>query len=188
MQIRNRWLGRGIACAALMGAFGLMPAKRAQAGDPPVTVRPAIRISVSRGSTPTARFVQYGYYSGGWGTGNSYVGWGGNGWGGYGGWGAYGGNQSAYAGLGNYAPVYGTYYGGYVNYGYPVSGYGLSAYAYPGFGAPAYGYGAYGYPGYSGCGCGSGAGFGYGGGYGYGGYGYGSYGFGGPYGLGYRIW
>jgi hypothetical protein len=182
-----------IHCGILSFAFAATfvgTATPARAGDPPVTVRPAIRITVSPGSKPTAKFVQYGYYSGGWGWGPSYRGWGGTGWGGYGGWGAYGGTSN-YAGWGGgYAPVYGSYYGGYPNYGYPVSGYGLAAYAYPGFGYPAslfpsyyvggfggYGYGGYGYPGYgyyggSSCGCG--------GGYGYGGYG--------GYGLGYRIW
>jgi hypothetical protein len=173
MQLRHGCVGWGITGVALMAAFAFVPATTARAGDPPVVVRPAIRITVSPGSTPTAKFVQYGYYSGGWGWGGSYRGWGGLGWGGYGGWGAYGGNQLYYSGLGNYVPVYGTYYGGYPNYGYPVYGGGYANYAYPGYGYPGYGLWGYGYPAY-----------------GYAAYGAGSCGcgYGGGYGLGYRIW
>lgn len=87
MQLRNGWTGWRISCAALATAVVLgSTAGSVRAGDRPVVVRPAIRITVSPGSTPTAKFVQYGYASGGWGWGPSYRGWGGYGWGGYGGW------------------------------------------------------------------------------------------------------
>jgi hypothetical protein len=175
MQTGNRRIALGVFCLALAGGF-LVDSARALAADKQVVVRPAIRITVSPGSTPTARFVQYGYYSGGWGWGNSYRGWGGYGWGGYGGWGAYGG-LPYYGGWGGYAPVYGSFYGGYLNYGYPLFDYGyFPSYWYPGYGFggygygyPVYGYPAHGYPAYGGypCGCGYGCGF---------------------YDLGYRIW
>src|SRR5260221_10689918 len=103
-----RW---GISSVALFAALTSGQTTTAGGGDRPVVVRPAIRITVSPGSTPTARFVQYGYYSGGWGNwSGGYPGWGGYWWGGYGGWGAFG-DQSYDTGWGGFAPVYGTYYG-----------------------------------------------------------------------------
>src|SRR5438552_2525811 len=107
MTKSRKQVQRVLFSAVILAGFGLYLAQPAQAGDPSVVVRPAIRITESPGSTPTARFVQYGYYSGGWGWGGSYRGWGGYGWGGYGGWGAYGGGPY-YGGLGLYTPVYGT--------------------------------------------------------------------------------
>jgi hypothetical protein len=150
-------------CTTLIAALSFAHTTTTSADERPDLVRPAIRVTESAGSKPTARLVQYEYYSGGWGWGSSYRGWGGAGWGGYGGWGAYTGLPN-YMGWGGYAPAYGTYYGGYPNYVYPSGYFDYGLYGMPGYGYSAYGYPYYGYPTYYGgysCGCGSGDGLGY---------------------------
>jgi hypothetical protein len=116
MSWKNKAIGLGAGCAALMAAFTLVPSK-ASADEAPLTVTPAVyRVGDTGASGGTIQLVGHrGWYGrgGGWG------------------WGGYRGYYRGYGYRGFYRPYYRPFYG--ANYG-PGFGYGS---AYPGYG---YGY------------------------------------------------
>src|SRR5262249_14292127 len=113
MSRRNKAIGLGAGCAALLATFTLL-ASKASADDARLTVTPAVyRVDDSTPSGASIQLVRHrGWYGPGWG------------------WGGYRGYYRGYGYHGFYRPYYRPLYGAYYGPGY--------GYAYPGYG---YGYG-----------------------------------------------